>query len=669
MWWFMKFTISSRIILSSIVLMFLAVLMGCFSVYSSIASKRLLNDSSEYIVPVMNDISGVTMSSLSAMIDVANLLDTGKIEYFNSAVDFIDNGGYYLENIKNIISSAPDKTVFGDVAQLIPAFEDNFTKYSEAASGIMDAYWDASNDNAQFDTDAEIMIVRLQELHDFAVKSLAAGGKGQGANYAQILRLSAATIKDTGDVRVDYTKAVGKKNAEVLDHVLLKSTAVRKNMAALNAINVDAEGEKYLAAVATAFKVVDAGALRLFNDIKVLGAANEARGAARLNMQNLSEDLNQTAISRSQEFSIFSAATLSKNELAQSIILAVILIAGCGLTIFNVVTIARPIRQFVSSVGGLTKGEGDLTTRIKAANDYDELHHLAINFNAFISHVGAIVAEVKRSADEVFNVNARLASTMQELSATFDSQSSRVSDIVAGIDKISKATQSTSVVLEQNTKNLDTACGEAVKGQVQLNKTKQSIIGIKDQAGSLAGTISRLSESSAQIGDIITTINDIAGQTNLLALNAAIEAARAGEAGRGFAVVADEVRKLAERTQKATGEIERIILSLQAEAGSASAEMSAAASSVQDGVMVVTETVEGFDKVVGYVTTVKNDSGEVFSAVSEQYNSIKHIDESAQSIVTGIKDSNGAVREVAATITYLRTRSENLKELVGKFKI
>lgn len=665
----MKFTISSKIILSSIVLMFLAAIMGGFSVYSSSVSKKLLNDSSDYIVPVMNDISGVTMSTLSAMVDVANFLDSGNLEYYNSAVDFIDNGGYYLEDIKSVIASAPDKSVFGDVAEMVPSFDEAFTKYSEAASGIMDAYWEAMNDNMQFDKDAEIMILRLQDLHDYAVKSLAAGGKGKAAEYSQILRLSADLIADTNDVRVDYSKAISKKNIETLDHIMLKSTAVRKGVATLGKINVDAEGEKYLTALADSFKIVDGGAKKVFDDIKALGAANELRGSARLNMQDIAEDINQSAISRNLEFSLFSAATLSDNQLAQIIILVVILIVGFAFTLINIITIARPIRHFVVSVGDLTKGDGDLTTRIQAANDYDELHHLAVNFNVFIEHVGAIVAEVKKSADEVVDVNSRLASTMHQLSSNFESQTGRISEIVEGMDKISEAAHSTSMVLEQNTQNLDTACGETVKGQGQLNKTKESIIGIKDKAASLAETISRLADSSAQIGDIIVTINDIADQTNLLALNAAIEAARAGEAGRGFAVVADEVRKLAERTQKATGEIERIILSLQSEAGSASEEMSAAAVSVQDGVQIVTETVEGFNKVVEYVTAVKNDSGEAFAAVSAQYRSIRTIDESAQSIVTGINDSAGAVSEVATTITYLRTRSENLKDIVEKFKI
>lgn len=114
----MKFTISLKIILSSLILMFLAVLMGGFSVYTSSMSDRLSSDSIEYVVPLMNDVSGASISSISAMVDAANFLDSGNINYYNSAVDFIDNANYYLDDGDRIINSAPDKAVFGDILEL-----------------------------------------------------------------------------------------------------------------------------------------------------------------------------------------------------------------------------------------------------------------------------------------------------------------------------------------------------------------------------------------------------------------------------------------------------------------------------------------------------------------------------------------------------------------------
>lgn len=664
----MKFTISLKIILSSLILMFLAVLMGGFSVYTSSMSDRLSSDSIEYVVPLMNDVSGASISSISAMVDAANFLDSGNINYYNSAVDFIDNANYYLDDGDRIINSAPDKAVFGDILELVPTFRQSFDLYSEAATNVMDAYWEASESNKAFYLSSTALITELQKLHDYGVVVLSAGGRNAAA-YGEVVKSVSLLIGDIYDIRLDYGEAVNKKNASTLDHIIQESQSMRKNINFLKSVRIDAEYEKLLAAVVRVFDKVDGEADKVFDDIKILASASKARGSARADLQNIIDDINETAISRNIDFSMTSSETLKENQFVQIIILAIILIAGCLLTVMNIVTISRPIRHFVESVGNLTKGDGDLTAQIKAANNYDELHQLASNFNRFIKNVREIVSAVKVSADEVVDGNNRLASTMEELSSTFDSQTARIADIVSGMDSISRAAHSTNEVLAQNTKDLDTAFGETIKGREQLGKTKDSIMGINHRATALSGTISKLSESSSRIGDIIVAINEIAGQTNLLALNAAIEAARAGESGRGFAVVADEVRKLAERTQKATEEVEHIIKILQKETESASVEMGRAADSVLEGVQIVTATAEGFNKIVEYVVKVKNESAEVSGSVSAQYISIRGVDENTQNIALGINESNAAVSEVASTITQLKTRSENLKNLVEKFKI
>lgn len=665
----MKFTISLKIILSSLILMFLAALMGGFSVYTSSVSERLSSDSIKYVVPLMNDVSGASISSISAMVDAANFLDSGNINYYNSAVDFMDNANYYLDDMDEVVNSAPDKTVFGDILELTPIFRQSFALYSEAALNIMDAYWESSESNKAFHLSSNLLIIELQKLHDYGVKVLLAGGRGNLAAYGEIVKSSSLLISDLDDIRLDYAEAVNKKNTSMLDHIVEKSESMRRNIGFLKTVDVDAECEKLLASVESAFDKADADSEEVLANIKVLASASQKRSGTRANLQNIIDEINQTAISRNIDFSINSSETLKKNQFAQIIILAVILIAGFLLTVINIVTISRPIRRFVESVGNLTKGDGDLTAKINAANNYDELHQLASNFNRFIKNVREIVSAVKVSADEVVDGNNRLASTMEELSSTFESQTARIADIVTGMDSISQAAHSTREVLSQNTKDLDTAYGETIKGREQLSKTKDSIIGINHRATALSVTISKLSESSSRIGDIIVAINEIAGQTNLLALNAAIEAARAGESGRGFAVVADEVRKLAERTQKATEEVEDIIRVLQAETESASLEMNKAADSVLEGVQMVTETAEGFNKIVEYVVKVKNESTEVSSAVSAQYNSIRGVDENTQNIALGINESNTAVSEVTSTIGHLKTRSENLKNLVEKFKI
>lgn len=358
-----------------------------------------------------------------------------------------------------------------------------------------------------------------------------------------------------------------------------------------------------------------------------------------------------------------------KSSFVASVVLAVlaILVAVFVIIVLNA-SVIRPLDKLVERVNNLTSGDGDLTKRIDI-HTKDELGELASHVNTFIENVQSIIKEVKDATDEVASGNNELAATMEELSTTFDSQAQQISDMVLSMDSVKDISHTTSTTLDKNMDILEAAATQTKTGAEQLNGVQRDMMTIKDETISLEEVVVQLADSSNQIGEILGVINDIANQTNLLALNAAIEAARAGEAGRGFAVVADEVRKLAERTQHATGEIESIITTLQQKSNLASIEMTKSVDSVQAGVDNIGATNEGFKSAVESVMNLHKEMQVVANSVSNQYSTILTVVDNTQVIAAGIEESNSAVSEVNKTVSHLQERTDGLKMLVSRFNV
>ena len=349
-----------------------------------------------------------------------------------------------------------------------------------------------------------------------------------------------------------------------------------------------------------------------------------------------------------------------------AIIILIISIIGIVTLYFLLRSILNPLGVFANEIYKMAENK-DLSVQLKVDKN-DELGFILKAINTLNQSTENVVNEVRSSIIEVASANNQLAATMEELSATFNSQSSQVSSMVEGMENVSSISKSTSDALSENMSSLETTANATREETEKLDNVSGEMTIIEEDTINLSETIRHLSESSAQIGNILNVINDIANQTNLLALNAAIEAARAGEAGRGFAVVADEVRKLAERTQGATKEIENIISELLRDADNASNAMNKSVTSVHDGTANITNVTNEIKKAVENVTILYQAMSPVADAVSEQYATIQTVVDNAQVIAAGIEESNAAVNEVNNTVSHIQQRTERLKNLIEQFK-
>jgi methyl-accepting chemotaxis protein len=355
--------------------------------------------------------------------------------------------------------------------------------------------------------------------------------------------------------------------------------------------------------------------------------------------------------------------------LSLTIVLTTLLALAAGVAVALLMSrrILRATRSLLVQAEAISTG--DLTCEDLEIQSDDELGDLAAAINKMNGNLKRMIRAISENSLQVASASEELSSSASLQAQGADSQKDQTAQIAAAMQEMASTVQQVSENCERATEAAHRAAETAREGGTVVQQALAQMRSIAESVGGTARKIEELGKSSDRIGRVAAVIDDIADQTNLLALNAAIEAARAGEQGRGFAVVADEVRKLAERTTTATKEIAEMIATIQDGTKGAVQAMQIGSQQVQDGVSSTARAGESLQQIIRMSEEVGSMISQIDTAAAQQSQATAGVNQNMDRIAQVVKESAVAARESAKACQDLSELALALQNMVGSFKL
>jgi len=374
--------------------------------------------------------------------------------------------------------------------------------------------------------------------------------------------------------------------------------------------------------------------------------------------------LKLVAVLPSAEISSAINSVISFSVIA-SVVLALVFI---GLTIVFANSLSNSIRQVGDNLLNMSGDGGDLTKRLDDSHD-NELGHLAKGFNAIIGKIRELVAEIQHTETAIKSGIEQLAQLAHDTFSSTEIQRAQTDQVATAITEMGQTISEVSGIAHNTAQDTEEAVKDTHSTNDNMALTSKTMQQLNSVMGDIEKTIVDFANQASAINSVVEVINAISEQTNLLALNAAIEAARAGEQGRGFAVVADEVRNLAKRTQESTLEIRDQITQLQQTAQQSTAAIQQGTASSQKVADNTEQSAAALMSIKQKFEAISAGNHQVAAATEEQGTVVEHINESAHLISDSAASIHHNAEQQLKAIALLQQRAEQLRQLVTQFKV